>query len=372
YVRGRGIDEIVRAERSSGYDGTLNQVFFPIQDELGNVDRLTDAAGATLERYEYSGYGEFRIFSSSSAEQSFGAYGWRWLFQGREYDGMLGAYDFRARTLWPELGRFGQEDPEGTVDSSNLVQALLASWPDRTDPYGRKIFLTGSDPKSDFELFQRALENPVAAAKLDMRMIPGTNRPYIAYKTSRADFESAAIPDPADYQRRLAAQGIPKPLDMRTIEGKIASIISSPSVVVRYRTGSEFTQFGDVQKVYTKGGGVTVEPHETPSGNVEVVVDPANMVKWVFFQADTGGRGGYTLTYDPELVVMHEFGHALAYTQGKQQCFQVWAVYLENQVRARRDPRARLRIREMPNRIFAGKGKNYRDELRVPGCVAER
>jgi RHS repeat-associated protein len=28
---------------------------------------------------------------------------------------MLDAYDFRARTLWPELGRFGQEDPEGLV-----------------------------------------------------------------------------------------------------------------------------------------------------------------------------------------------------------------------------------------------------------------
>ncbi|MHB0972301.1 MAG: DUF6531 domain-containing protein [Thermoanaerobaculia bacterium] len=135
YVRGRGIDEIVRAERSSGYDGTLDQVFFPIQDELGNVDRLTDAAGATLERYEYSGYGEFRILSSSSTEQLFGAYGWRWLFQGREFDSRLNGYDFRTRMLWPELGRFGQEDT-GLDDHQNLNQALHGAWHDHTDPFG--------------------------------------------------------------------------------------------------------------------------------------------------------------------------------------------------------------------------------------------
>ncbi|MEO8378031.1 MAG: hypothetical protein ABI779_00060 [Acidobacteriota bacterium] len=137
YVRGRDIEEIVRAERSSGFDGTLDQTFFPLQDELGNVDRLTDATGATLERYEYSGYGELRIFSSSSAEQSFGAYGWRWFFQGREFDRSLNTYDFRARTLWPTLGRFGQEDPEGHLDSPNLYQALLSAYSDVLDPTGR-------------------------------------------------------------------------------------------------------------------------------------------------------------------------------------------------------------------------------------------
>jgi RHS repeat-associated protein len=139
YVRGREIDEIVRAERSSGFDGTLDQVFFPLQDELGNVDRLTDATGATLERYEYSGYGEFRIFSSAAAEQTFGAYGWKWLFQGREYDLAIGAYDFRARTLWPELGRFGQADPLGTVNHPNLYQAFLGDWQSSRDPYGMEI-----------------------------------------------------------------------------------------------------------------------------------------------------------------------------------------------------------------------------------------
>jgi hypothetical protein len=65
---------------------------------------------------------------------------------------MLDAYDFRARTLWPELGRFGQEDPAGTVDSTNRYQALLGNWPGNVDPLGlfdveihKKITLTAGE-----------------------------------------------------------------------------------------------------------------------------------------------------------------------------------------------------------------------------------
>ena len=49
---------------------------------------------------------------------------------------MLDAYDFRARTLWPELGRFGQEDPAGTASGANLYEALNGNWSDFVDPNG--------------------------------------------------------------------------------------------------------------------------------------------------------------------------------------------------------------------------------------------
>ncbi len=83
-----------------------------------------------------SGCGEFRIFDPNGNALSTSAYGWTRLFQGREYIPMLDAYDFRARTLWPELGRFGQEDPAGTVDSTNRYQALGGRWNGVTDPLG--------------------------------------------------------------------------------------------------------------------------------------------------------------------------------------------------------------------------------------------
>jgi YD repeat-containing protein len=128
YVRGRGIDEIVRAETS----GTT---FFPIQDELANVERLTDGAGATLERYEYQRYGEFRVFDANAAERTNSAYGWRWLFQGREHSVLLNdTYDFRARILWPSVGRFGQEDHLRDVKS--LYAGFAGDFSGVTDPLG--------------------------------------------------------------------------------------------------------------------------------------------------------------------------------------------------------------------------------------------
>jgi RHS repeat-associated protein len=87
-----------------------------------------------------SGSGEFRIFDAAGTSRSTSAFGWNRLFQGREYIGLIDAYDFRARTLWPELGRFGQEDPAGTVDSTNRYQALLGDWSGRIDPLGLRTY----------------------------------------------------------------------------------------------------------------------------------------------------------------------------------------------------------------------------------------
>jgi len=147
YVHGRGIDEIVRAEQSTKLDGTLDRTLYPLQDELGNVERLTDGAGATLERYEYEGYGLFTSYrplasgGEGPATSATSAYGWRHLFQGREYSELSGSYDFRARTLWPDLGRFGQEDPAGVFDHGNLYQSVLGDWTMNSDPSGEVVVM---------------------------------------------------------------------------------------------------------------------------------------------------------------------------------------------------------------------------------------
>jgi RHS repeat-associated protein len=131
YVNGRGIDEIVLAERDRDLDGTLEQTLWPLQDELGTVDYLTDGTGAVVARYDYGPYG--------APETDPGD--WPRLFQGREWSSHLRAYDFRARMLWPDLGRFGQEDPAGLNDHSNPYQALLGNWSASTDPSGESVVL---------------------------------------------------------------------------------------------------------------------------------------------------------------------------------------------------------------------------------------
>lgn len=138
FVHGRGIDEVVLAELDPTATGTPTAVY-PLQDELCNVTHLTDASGAVIERYQYEGYGKFRIFDPAGTSRSTSAFGWNRLFQGREYLGLIDAYDFRARILWPELGRFGQEDPAGTGDSLNRYQAFGGAWLRWTDSSGREL-----------------------------------------------------------------------------------------------------------------------------------------------------------------------------------------------------------------------------------------
>ncbi|MGH9458891.1 MAG: RHS repeat-associated core domain-containing protein [Thermoanaerobaculia bacterium] len=131
YVHGRGIDEIVRAERDTNLDGTLDETLWPLQDELGTVDYLTNSTGGVTATFDYAPYGAPLTDPGD----------WPHLFQGREWNPHLRAYDFRARTLWPDLGRFGQEDPAGMGDSANRYQALLGNWADNSDPSGEVVVL---------------------------------------------------------------------------------------------------------------------------------------------------------------------------------------------------------------------------------------
>ncbi len=160
FVYGRGIDEVVLAELDPNATGTPTAVY-PLQDELGNVTHLTDASGAVVEKYSYEGYGKFRIFDPSGSSRSTSAFGWNRLFQGREYLGLIDAYDFRARTLWPELGRFGQEDPAGTIDSSNRYQTVGGQWTRRSDPTGLEFMPDEADDGPVYSLQTGALAHYV-------------------------------------------------------------------------------------------------------------------------------------------------------------------------------------------------------------------
>ena len=58
---GAGLDEIVRQDVDLDGDGTLEAQQYPLYDSIGNLTTLTDAQGKTVERYEYTPYGEQTI-----------------------------------------------------------------------------------------------------------------------------------------------------------------------------------------------------------------------------------------------------------------------------------------------------------------------
>lgn len=349
YIHGRGIDEIVAAELDPSASGFPTQ-YIPIQDELGNVSHLTGAAGQIVERYAYEGYGKFRIFDASSSPLSASTVGWRQLFQGREYLGLLDGYDFRARTLWPELGRFAQEDTFDVLDSVNRYQALRMNWPSNSDPLGTLIYFTGTDPDRDFKYFKGVFARlGETNIKSELELLTDTaGKRYVSIKDPNrhfntgdggAAFESwlAKKTDKLKDQPGLVSRPLAKTLEWMIRDRK--------KLPVEVRTGSTARQNGKEIKVneFSFGGGVTLEPFETANGNIEVVVNDVSFTSWVDLD--------HVLPFDPTTIMAHELGHAYAnmhgFTtkseRGGNVIFQEMAVAFENLFRIA-DKQAFLRV----------------------------
>jgi RHS repeat-associated protein len=62
---GLGLDELVRLEIDLDGDGSLEQSYTPLYDQVGNLVALAGPAGEIVERYEYSPYG-FRVAAVDS------------------------------------------------------------------------------------------------------------------------------------------------------------------------------------------------------------------------------------------------------------------------------------------------------------------
>ena len=97
-----------------------------------SVVAITDDSGAIVERYSYTAYGEPAFFNGAGTIISGSAYGNRYTYTGREWDGFIKLYHYRARMYDPQLGRFLGRDPIGYVDSVN--------------PYRISIGLANVDP----------------------------------------------------------------------------------------------------------------------------------------------------------------------------------------------------------------------------------
>lgn len=63
---GLELDEAVRLESNLDGDGTLETTHLPVYDSIGNLVAVTTAAGKPVERYQYSPFGQRRIFVDST------------------------------------------------------------------------------------------------------------------------------------------------------------------------------------------------------------------------------------------------------------------------------------------------------------------
>ncbi|MHB9001976.1 MAG: RHS repeat-associated core domain-containing protein [Thermoanaerobaculia bacterium] len=239
----------------------------------------------------------------------------------------------RARWLDHHTGTFLTTDPLGYADSPNLYAFAGGDPVNGRDPTGERLKLNGPNPGADYLLIRAALQNPAAAEQL--RLQGDASGVWVEFRTTKEAFVRTAVEDPADFERYLRINGIPPLHDSRPVESRFADIVASDKVV-EFRTGSlakRYTSLGlETKRVGMEwGGGVTIEPYESLSGNVEIVVDPGHLgVGQMVLEQKMG------LDLDVSITIMHEFGHALAYVLDRPEYFLVYSVEIENQMRARR------------------------------------
>lgn len=106
-----------------------------------SITALTDSSATIKERYAYSAYGVLTITDASGTVRTATAEGNRYTYTGREWDGDVELYHFRARMYDPLSGRFLSWDPIGYEDGGfNQYQFVLSNPVLHLDPSG---MLTG-------------------------------------------------------------------------------------------------------------------------------------------------------------------------------------------------------------------------------------
>jgi RHS repeat-associated protein len=105
YTHGPGVDEPLIMEKNG-------QSFFYHRDGLSSVTDISSQAGAVVQHYTYSSFGQIESMLDSSFNQPY-------TFTARELDPETGLYFYRARYYEPAIGRFLQRDPIGLAAGPN-------------------------------------------------------------------------------------------------------------------------------------------------------------------------------------------------------------------------------------------------------------
>lgn len=110
-----------------------------------SVTALTDSTGTISERYAYDAYGKLTVLAGGGTVLSGSAYDNRYTYTGREWDGDLGLYHYRARMYDPVAGRFCSRDPVSYTDSASLYCASMSLM--LVDPAGNAGVWEPRDPR---------------------------------------------------------------------------------------------------------------------------------------------------------------------------------------------------------------------------------
>jgi RHS repeat-associated protein len=142
-VYGSYIDEPV-VRKGAGSGGTL---YFLHRNQQFSVTAITNSSAGVVERYAYQAYGEPTITDGSGSVMSSSSINNRYTYTGREWDGTVGLYHFRARWMSGLTGRFLTRDPIGYASGSRNIYSLFRNrCLDKVDPSGKQDCDTPDKP----------------------------------------------------------------------------------------------------------------------------------------------------------------------------------------------------------------------------------
>jgi RHS repeat-associated protein len=124
YYHGAGIDEPLARKNSS------DVVTYYLADHLGSIVQETSSSGSAALEREYDPWGVAMQGASTSG----------YAFTGREWDGEIGLYHYRARYYLPTAGKFLTDDPLSFAGGDfNLNRYVRATPLTSTDPFGLEV-----------------------------------------------------------------------------------------------------------------------------------------------------------------------------------------------------------------------------------------
>ncbi|MBI3259665.1 MAG: RHS repeat-associated core domain-containing protein [Ignavibacteriae bacterium] len=130
------------------------QAFVPVynlQDSI--VCLIHPEKREIVESYQYSAYGEEKIFNPKQEEISSSSVKNPWRFFGKRVDEETGLVYFGNRYYDPEIGRWISPDPLGDIDSPNLYLFVLNNPLQYTDYFGLAAEVNSSQNKKVLDYF---------------------------------------------------------------------------------------------------------------------------------------------------------------------------------------------------------------------------
>ncbi|NLF08266.1 MAG: RHS repeat-associated core domain-containing protein [Pirellulaceae bacterium] len=102
YLWGQMVDQLLAQETAD--DGGVEDVLYPVRDNLGSTRSLVEYDGDIAATYSYDSFGNVTVLVGSLTDT-------RYLYTCQEYDLTTGFYYYDARWYDPAVGKFVSEDP---------------------------------------------------------------------------------------------------------------------------------------------------------------------------------------------------------------------------------------------------------------------